>query len=179
MALTTPPSASANSYVTEVAAAAYFTTRPAALVAAEWTAANTAAREAALIAATQILEQEEWTGYKVHNLADNALSWPRSGVLNRDGQAYPSDSVPAAIQYATAELAALILAGDVGGAGEAAAGASSSEVSAIKVGEIELKYDTAVAAATSGYESGHSSAVDLLIKPFIQSIEGIARLVRG
>lgn len=179
MALTIPPSASANSYVTEAAAAAYFATRPAALVAAEWTAANTAAREAALIAATQILEQEDWTGYKVHNLADNALAWPRHSVENRDGQLYPSDSVPAPIQYATAELAALILAGDVGGAGEAPAAASSSALSGIKVGEIELEYDTSVTAETSGYESGYSSTVDLMIRPFSKRIEGMARLVRA
>lgn len=179
MALTIPPSASANSYVTEVAAAAYFTTRPAALVAAEWTAANTAAREAALIAATQILEQEDWTGYKVHNLADNALAWPRHGVLNRDGQAYPSDSVPAAIQYATAELAALILAGDVGGAGEEPAAASTSALSELVVGPIEIKYDTSVTAASTGYSSGVNSTVDLLIRPFTRSVEGVARLVRG
>ncbi|MDP2322567.1 MAG: hypothetical protein Q8N51_00875 [Gammaproteobacteria bacterium] len=178
MALVTPPSATADSYVSLADAVAYFAARPTVLINAAWTAAADAQKEAGLIAATQVLEREDWKGSKTNTFTENALRWPRANVETEDGGYWPSTSVPAPLKNAVAELAALILAGTVGGAGESES-STTSAVSAVSVGEISIDYDTAVAGATSGYDSGYSSTVDLLIAPFIRNTGGMARLVRG
>jgi hypothetical protein len=174
--VTTPPSAAANSYTTAAFADAYLATRPAAQANA-WAALGAAAREAALIAATTVLEAYSWVGVKSHTITDNALAWPRSYVYNRDGQQYPSNVIPAPVQQACAELAYLIATGAVGANG-AAAVASAAALTSVTVGDISVSYDPERQAATTGFNSGYSSTVDLLIAPFVETRAPAARLTR-
>lgn len=66
------------------------------------------AKEKALIWATRLLDNLlEWYGTRKED--DQALRWPRYGVLDRDGDEYDYDTVPADIEKATAELALELL----------------------------------------------------------------------
>lgn len=76
-----------------------------------WTAATTASRDAALVWATQLLDDSVvWLGQRVSET--QALGWPRYQVWDRDGYAIASNVVPVAVQRATAELARLLLIAD-------------------------------------------------------------------
>lgn len=163
MAITTPPAAAADSYCDEATATAYLATR---LNATAWTSADTATREAALKMATRRLEAEDWLGQKADELSANALRWPRALVYNADGQVYPSDSVPLAIQYATAELALDLLKAAADETANAAGGTAATEE--VSVGPIKLKLDNSAAAFQTASEP-LSSEVDTLIAPFRNS----------
>lgn len=109
--------------------------------------------------ATIRLEAEQWKGEKADELTANALRWPRSGVYNADGQSIPSDSVPLAVQHATAELALELI--------KAAADEEAGEVNPttdVSVGPISLKLDTSRAVRSASVEL--SGGVDALIGPY-------------
>jgi hypothetical protein len=97
--------AAANSYLATAAADVYWADRDN----ADWAAASTMAKEAALIAGTQLLDASyAWRGRK--GSAGQALDWPRSGVVDGEGYAVSGASLPAALTAATAELALEALA---------------------------------------------------------------------
>lgn len=100
---------SSNSYATVAEADAYHANH---LYASAWTGAITANKEAALIWATRLLdEQADWHGYPT--TLTQALRWPRSWVPDRDGQVWVSNAiVPTFLQNATAELARWLLTED-------------------------------------------------------------------
>ncbi len=68
------------------------------------------ARESAILRATEFIDRE-WVfqGDKAFPETPQALSWPRVGVYDEDAQLVDSDSVPLAVQHATAELALVVL----------------------------------------------------------------------
>ncbi len=105
----TPGASNANSYCSRADGDAY---HEAHLYASAWTGATADQKDAALIWATRLLdEQVEWSGYAASN--EQALRWPRYEVLDRDGRFYfPHDAIPTFLTYATAELARHLLAGD-------------------------------------------------------------------
>jgi hypothetical protein len=96
--------ASANSYVSQAAASAYFMDR---LDADEWLSAPTNHQAAALIMATRRLDEERYHGCVTST--DQALQWPRAGVTDPNGFVYDSAEIPAPIQRATFELALALL----------------------------------------------------------------------
>jgi len=98
-----------NSYVTEAEADAYMVTR---IDAANWTAATTANKEASLVTATQIIDNNAWIGYSVSST--QALAFPRKNAVyfdNRLGQTITiaSDTVPDLIKTAVFEQALHLL----------------------------------------------------------------------
>lgn len=98
-----------NSYATAAEGDSYHAAH---LYGTVWTGATTANKEAALIWATRLLdEQVDWKGY-VETLTQ-ALRWPRQMVLERDGRRYfDNTTIPTFLKHATAELARHLLAGD-------------------------------------------------------------------
>lgn len=69
------------------------------------------AQEYLLIWGSRVLDYRvDWYG----NLAvpGSGLRWPRTGVLDRDGNPIPSDVVPRAVKEATVEMARTLLVGD-------------------------------------------------------------------
>jgi hypothetical protein len=111
MALTlnaTPGAADANSYATVDEADAY---HEALLYATDWTAATTATKEAALVWATRLLDEQcAWRGTKTIN--EQALRWPRGGVYDVDGVGIDNEVIPPAVKGATAELARHLIKSD-------------------------------------------------------------------
>lgn len=78
----------------------------------EW-AGNVTAKEAAIIKATEYLDRNyRFQGSLVKDREsdpEQALAWPRTGVVDDDGREIADDAVPTLVQRATAELALLAL----------------------------------------------------------------------
>lgn len=129
----TAKGANSNSYATVAQADDYHARR---LHKADWTGATTDTKEAALMWATQILEDGmDWVGAK--RTTDQALRWPRSGVVTPDGDNIDDDTIPQFLINATAELARLLIAQD------RAADPDTKGFRSITVGPISLDVDKA------------------------------------
>lgn len=108
----------------------------------------------------------KWKGRRA--TADQALDWPRYDVCVRDGydRYLSASTVPDAVVKATCELAVRA------GAGELVKDAER-EVIEKTIGPITTKWAQGVPAPTAQF-----TAVDLLLKPLLQSSSGV-RLVRA
>lgn len=94
-------SATANAFVNVAAADAYHSE----MGHADWAAADTADKEAAIIRATAVLSSAyAWKGTR-RNGRDQALSWPRYDVADAEGWPVPYDAVPREIADATCIVA--------------------------------------------------------------------------
>lgn len=121
--------AAANSYLAVADADTYHTDRGN----AAWTGTD-AVKQAALIAASQYVD----TNYRFKGARANeaqAMEWPRTGVEDWSGFTVASDSLPARLTDAVAELALLALSEDLTPALDRG-GAVKSE----KVGSISITY---------------------------------------
>lgn len=111
MALTldaTPKGASSNSYCTKAEADTYHEAR---LHASDWSGADDATKEAALVWATRVLEDYvDWFG--TPTTVTQALRWPRQGLFDRDSNTVDEDTIPQFLINATSELARLLIAED-------------------------------------------------------------------
>lgn len=160
----------AETYVSVTAASTYHSNRGN----AAWAAiASDTIREQLLRRATDYMLQvyrPRWSGYR--NKATQALDWPRTDVLMRDGPGngqfashYPSDAVPVAVANACAELALKANAGPL----------IPDETQAVKrqkVGPVEVEYQD-YSRATKTYR-----AIDNLLEPLLAAGGGL-RVVRA
>ncbi len=89
----------ANSFVSLEDADAYHALRGS----VAWAAATTAAKEAAIVQATDYLCGLAWQGYLIQQ--DQPLCWPRSGVYSPEGWEWPWNTVPAPVVSACCVLA--------------------------------------------------------------------------
>ena len=120
----------ANAYVSTADADAYHLARSN----AAWAAATTGAKEAAILAATLVLNGMSWRGRKV---ASRVMAWPREDVVDGDGYEISNDVVPAAVADACAELAGAI----IGGADPL--GVQDRQINQMSVGSVSITYDSA------------------------------------
>jgi hypothetical protein len=106
--ITTPGAANANSYASVVEGDAYHESMPAAHI-TPWTDADPAAKGAALVMATRVLDgQTRWAGEAANS--GQALLWPRIGLLDHLRlNSLGSGVVPQQIKNATIELARHLL----------------------------------------------------------------------
>lgn len=124
---------SANSYCTRAEGDTY---HEAHLYATAWTGATSGNKDAALVWATRMLdEQIEWAGEKT--TVEQALRWPRGGAYDRDGIEIDSDIIPAFLKNATAELARYLLSSDRPSALDSA----MSGIESVEVGSVKVKFD--------------------------------------
>jgi len=107
--IVTPGAVDADSYATVAEADAYHATH---LYASDWTSAVTATKEKALQMAARLLDgmPGAWTGAAA--ASDQALRWPRTGMLNIDGFSIDETEVPVRLKNAQAEFARQLIAGD-------------------------------------------------------------------
>ena len=99
----------AESYVSLADCDAYHSAR----ANSSWTG-DEAAKEAALLEATAFVEDSYrglWRG--VRSKWEQALSWPRFGVIDQDGFQVASDSLPSLLQAAVCEAALRAIEGDL------------------------------------------------------------------
>lgn len=104
--ITTPAAADANSYASLVEANAYASGH---FYASGWFTAAEAKQEAALIMTCRILDAmpRAWTG--AASTAEQALGFPRIGMLNKNGFAIASGEIPVALKNAHSEFARQIV----------------------------------------------------------------------
>lgn len=68
-----------------------------------WTAVDVNTKSAALIDATRYLDRLNWIGTKTSSA--QPLAWPRSGVVDKEGNVVDGGTVPSFIKEATYEVA--------------------------------------------------------------------------
>jgi hypothetical protein len=132
---------------------------------AAWTGTD-AVKEAALRRATAYMEQayrERWQGVRRH--VDQALSWPRWNVCV-DSYYLDTESVPADVANACADLALRALTGDLNAD-------LAREVVREKVGPLETEY------APHSPQATQFRAVDMALAPYLNGGGVNARLVRA
>jgi hypothetical protein len=96
--------------------------------------ADFASKSAALMTATRLLDR--WVGwYGNKTTEDQALSWPRDGVVDKDGYYVENDIVPSDIKEATCELAYAMLEDDV------TATDDLKGIKSLKVGSLAIEAD--------------------------------------
>lgn len=115
---------------------------------AAWAAsADTAAKEAAIRRGTAYISDNfDWNGHRV-NLRNQALAWPRWGVLDSEGLPVASSSVPVEVTRATCEAAIREFA--TPGSLNPDIKAGGGIVKRVKAGSVEVEY----ASNTSTYAS--------------------------
>lgn len=94
-----------NSYVTLEEAVNYFAAR---MYSAAWDAATSGDKEASLLQATRMLDENFFWAGEV-TVGGQDLRWPRTGIYDMDGQIIASDLIPQAIKNATCEQALYLL----------------------------------------------------------------------
>lgn len=137
--VTTPGAANANSYATEAEFTAYRSNRLPAVTSV--LAATSPQIEAAMIVAARNLDSYfDWTGSAVDDV--QALTWPQSGQLTRNGFAIPTSgasSIQPDLKNAQCEWAYQLLAGaSFVGDDEAA----KANLSSIKAGSVALSFQS-------------------------------------
>lgn len=105
----TPGAANANSYLEVAEFDTYVSERlwvPAAV-----TNADQATKEKALIQATRYIDAlVTWNGAAA--TTTQSLAWPRTGMVDRNGNAIPNNVIPSELKAATAEFAVQLLVSD-------------------------------------------------------------------
>lgn len=128
--ITTPGASDANSYVSVSDASEYFRlsyNRTA------WANAGTSDKERALAEATRVLDTYvQWFG----DIASEtqALRWPRSNVIDQDGRAIASDTIPKPIQNLTCEMAYQIL-------NNSGFDVTENDIDRVKIGSLDINFD--------------------------------------
>lgn len=132
----TPGGANANSYLTVAEANAYMESR---LFTTGWPATDAGAdldtKERALKWATRTIDANVcFVG--AASTSTQALKWPRTGMLDKNGFAIPSDVVPQDLKNATAELALRLIRSDLTLGSEVGV----QGITKIKAGPVELQF---------------------------------------
>lgn len=125
--------ANANSYGTVAEADTYLSYR---VGAAAWAPKTADEKIAALVSATERLDQERYKGKRA--TATQRLSWPRVDVKDADGNAISSAVIPQRMKHAEFELA-FVYATTSATAGDPVS-PKVNDKSAITVGDVSVEY---------------------------------------
>lgn len=133
----TPGSALANSFTTRAFADAFFADQ---MYADDWTGADSADKDKALVTATRLIVDavgDGWLGWPTNT--GQGLPFPRAGLSNRLGVvALAKEFVPVELQQATAEYARQLLA--LGRMPDTPS--DTVGISALSAGPVSLTFDT-------------------------------------
>ena len=131
----TPGASDANTYCSLEDAAQYHGNHPQGGVV--WTAAEAEQRRRALLQATRLLDAHVvWTGGA--ETREQALSWPRAWMCDRNGYALDAGVIPPALRDATAEFARHLL--DAASDRTADSSVVSSGIRELVAGPVELTF---------------------------------------
>lgn len=145
----TPGAATANTYATLAEFETYIESRVPVL---EWLlTATDDMKEAALIAACRILDSRiEWTGAAVDEV--QVLTWPRSGMLTRNGYTIATTTIPQQLKDAQCELAAQLGASDLLSDNDAA----KQGIASVKAGDVAVSFQN--------IDTSSEESVDMFIR---------------
>jgi hypothetical protein len=127
-----------------------------------WAALTDDAKEAGLRRATQYIDSHYRMRFKgTKATSGQPLAWPRSNVDDEDGNIISSDSIPAALPTATAEVAVVIP--------ETQEITQAKSLKRVKAGSVEVEY------ATEAPQREILDLVDELVRPFVNAAGRIVR----
>lgn len=77
-----------------------------------WPVGSSAAKDASLVAATRWLNEQRWQGVETTPApaGPTVLAWPRTGIVDKNGNAIPTNVIPFEIIWGYYELAMALLA---------------------------------------------------------------------
>ncbi len=119
-------------YGTRAAADTYMIAR----IGSSWTASSSTDRNRALVSATRQLDRQNWTGERVAVAPGQPLEFPRTGLVDKDGIAVSSASVPLIMEEANYELALELLADPA----VQEAGSTGSNTKKVKAGSTSVEF---------------------------------------
>lgn len=99
-----------------------------------WTAADTDTKSRALVTSTRLIDRQDWKGTKT--VDTQPLEWPRTGVVDRDGNALDPGVIPQEIIDGSIILAALIVEDPT----LAEATSTGSNTKRVKAGSAEVEF---------------------------------------
>lgn len=148
---------SANAYCTQAEATTYHESHP---YASAWTAATDDTKNRAIATATRLLDEHmAWMG--VGMTETQALGWPRTGGVYRNGWTIPTTVVPAEVKRATAELARQMLATDR----TADSDVQAQGLTSLTAGSVSMQFD------------GHASQASVLPDAVVAMIRHLGTVV--
>jgi hypothetical protein len=157
-----------NGYVSEAYVTAYFADRGGN---SAWTAATTAAREAAIVLATDYIDIR--FGFRGRILMeDQNLQWPRSGIFNEFGTEI--SGLPTEVEKATAEYAVRSLTASLAPDPTAEATGTGIRRQRVKAGQVETETEYATPGVPALFRPYPTA--DKLLRPFLSSLG--ARAIR-
>jgi len=158
--------ASSNTFATQSECDNYDDSRPASS-GNEWSGAASAVKDEALLWAAKLMESLfAWTGYRVDST--QALTWPRSGMWDRNDNAIATTVIPQELKDAQCEYARLLIASDLA----ADSDIEKQKIRSLKAGPVSLEFGSGV----SGAEARVPDAVALLLpRDWYTSIRGRSR----
>lgn len=128
-----------------------------------WAAASTDGKEQAIRRATAYLSSLPWAGLRRRG-RDQALGWPRCGLMDREGYGIDADTVPPEIVNACAEIALQELASP-GSMTPVVTPADDKVAKREKIGELEIEY--AIGSFGPDAHRAVITKVQALIGPFL------------
>jgi hypothetical protein len=134
----------------------------AALHGGDWIDADPEDQAKALVTATRMMDRQNWQGTKTS--PTQFLDWPRTGVVDREGNAVSSSAVPDGIVWGTYELAEILRADPT--AQEAVN--SGSNVRAVGAGSARVEFFQPTRLTASRF----GAVVDELVGEFLDSAAG-------
>jgi len=165
-----PGSSSANSFISLSRAEELAAEHP---QGAAWIAQSTDTKSTQLIRATRILNRECYLG--VATDPTQALQFPRSGLLARNGGALDPATIPLDLELATIELAIMMRAGGAGDPLSSLPEQALQGLTKLKAGPIELGFKSAWAEADGLPEHVRGLLVPSWLCPEVE--EGTRRLI--
>lgn len=147
----------------------------AALHATSFTGASNLDQQRALVTATRMLDRQAWQGARAGSPQE--LAFPRTGLVDVDGQPVDSASVPVQIVQATYELANSLL-GDAAVQTDRDTGTNiKRERQRDKVAELETETETERFRPTAGSAPRFPTIVQELVAPFLAGTLSASSLV--
>lgn len=134
-----------------------------------WSSASSGDKEKALVTATRQLDRQNWEGSKYEDAPTQVLDFPRSGLVDDEGDEVDETTVPQQIIDATCELG-LALLDNTQLQDESSTG---SNIKSLKAGSAEIEYIR----ATSGKR--FPTIVDELIGLWLTAGSGSATALAG
>lgn len=133
-----------------------------------WAIASDTEKEKALRAATQYVDKHySWLG--VHPGTDQALSWPRLNVIDKNGRVIGGNVIPDAVKDAVAYIAEQVLADG----GILPKRNRNSAIKSVKAGSVEVEYDDQAPTRT------HYDYADLLLSKLTKGGRGMTPMIKG
>lgn len=131
--VTTPGSASANSYAEVAEADVYNSQHP---FGSSWATGDVERKKAALIQATSLLDSTfPWTGAATTD--EQELGWPRKSMVSRNGRPISDMTLPKALKDATSEFARQLLAADRAADNDA----MKQDLTSLRAGSVSLGFN--------------------------------------